>query len=115
MNFGYLIGAALFVLTYGLWVAYLAVMNLQRARDNGTLSKVAYVLGCPVMYGGLLLDFLANQLLMTIILLELPRELLVTARVSRHKKAGKGWRKKVAEWFCRVLLDPFDPDGCHCK
>jgi len=34
---------------YVLWVFYLAVMNLKRARDAGTLTKPALVLGMPVL------------------------------------------------------------------
>lgn len=44
----------------------------------------------------------------------LPRELLVTSRLSRHAK-GDGWRASVARWICVHLLDRLDPCGRHCK
>lgn len=111
--------AALHILLLGagimwlLWVFYLAVMNLKRVNDAGGLGRVAYLLGLPALIVGYLLDFLANVLVMTILLGELPQETTVTARLKRHKRESKGWRLKVAEWFASELLDKFDPDGAH--
>lgn len=99
---------------YGLWVFYLAVMNLKRAKDAGTLRPWARRLGGPVLFVGVLLDLLVNWLVFTVLLLELPRETLVTARLKRHLASGAGWRYRVARWFCADLLDAFDPSGCHC-
>ncbi len=106
-----LILAAVFVLFYTLWVLYLAVMNLKRVKDAGKLNKASLVLGTPILILGLVLDALLNVFVMTILLLELPRELTVTARLKRHNLAG-GWRKKVAALF-EPILDPFDPSGDH--
>lgn len=111
--------AALHLLVLGagimwlLWVFYLAVMNLKRVNDAGQLGRMAYLLGLPVLILGYLLDFLANVLVMTILLAELPQETTVTARLKRHKRSSKGWRLKVATWFASELLDRFDPDGVH--
>lgn len=107
--------APLILALYPLWLFYLAVMGLQRARDAGTLTPDARKLGTPLLYLGLLMDFLYNVVVLSVLFLELPRELLVTARVSRHKHLGRGFRKMLATWFCDNLLDPYDPDGCHCK
>ncbi|MET3132224.1 hypothetical protein AAKU55_002494 [Oxalobacteraceae bacterium GrIS 1.11] len=104
-----------FLALYALWLLYLAVMNLQRARDAGTLSRPARCLGLPLLYCGLLVDFLVNVLVLTVLLLEWPREWLVTARLSRHIKDAPGWRRSVSAWICSNLLDSFDPSGCHCK
>jgi len=101
-----------FLLLYALWVFYLAVMNLQRARDAGLLKGFAYPLGYLTLFIGLALDFLSNVLVLTVILLELPKETTVTARLKRHVK-NKGYRGAVARWFGAVLLDPFDPSGNH--
>lgn len=103
------------VVVYTLWVLYLAVMNLRAAQNAGTLSTAAYKLGLPVLYFGLFMDFAVNMTVCTVLFLELPKDLLVTARVSRHKFTGTGYRKTMATWFCAHLLDPFDPAGCHCK
>lgn len=107
--------APLIVTLYPLWICYLAVMGLMRARDAGTLTRDARILGAPMLYIGLLIDFLYNVTVCTILFLELPRELLVTSRVSRHKFQGQGFRKELATWICVNMLDPYDPAGCHCK
>lgn len=106
---------AAFAVIYVLWLFYLAVMNLQRARDNGTLTGAAYALGLPILYVGLVLDCLVNVVVLTILFLEIPEEALVTARLSRHIEGSAGYRQKLASWFCTNLLDAFDPSGCHCK
>jgi hypothetical protein len=95
-----------------LWVFYLAVMNLRRAKAVGLLSKTAWVFGTPVLVIGLLLDLLINLLVMSVVLWEIPRELTVTARLKRHHKQSTGWRLAVVLWF-EPLLDPFDHDGDH--
>jgi hypothetical protein len=97
--------------TYALWVFYLAVMNLKRAKDAGLLSKTAMALGYPVLIVGYLLDCFVNVFVLTWLLLELPRETTVTSRLKRHNK-GTGWRKAVAAW-AEPLLDPYDPSGDH--
>ena len=96
---------------YVLWVLYLAVMNIKRVRDAGKLSKPALVLGMPVLVIGLIVDLFCNVLL-SVVLMELPREMTVTARLQRHKRDSGGWRKKVVMWF-ELILDPFDPSGNH--
>lgn len=97
-----------------LWIFYLAVMNLKRAQDAGTMTKTAYVLGYPVLFIGLAIDILVNVFVVTFLLLELPRETLVTSRLARHIKGEDSWRKSVAKFICSNLLDSFDPSGKHC-
>lgn len=97
---------------YVLWVFYLAVMSLKHARDAGRLSKTAAALGYPVLLCGWVLDFVVNALVMTVMFLELPKEMTVTARLKRHNRHGSGWRQRLAKWF-EPLLDPFDPDLDH--
>lgn len=104
---------AAFALSYALWVFYLAVMNLKRVKDAGKLGKVALAFGTPVLIVGLVLDLLVNVLVMSIIMLELPQETTVTARLKRHKRESTGWRLKVTNWFASELLDQFDPSGVH--
>lgn len=55
-----------------------------------------------------------NATLLSLVFLERPREWFFSRRVSRHCRNGSGWRKSVACWICRDLLDAFDPDGRHC-
>ena len=101
-----------FLLLYALWVFFLAVMSLKRAKDAGTLTFWNKVFGYPVLFVGLLLDFLANTLVLTVLLGELPREGTATSRLKRHNKTSTGWRKAVAVW-AEQHLDQFDPSGDH--
>ncbi len=87
-------------------------MALKRARDEGKLSKFATSLGYPGLAVGYVMDFLTNVLICTPLLLEIPKETTVTARLRRHKKAG-GWRGKIATWVGDHFLDPFEQDGSH--
>lgn len=97
---------------YLLWIFYLAVMNLKRAKEAGLLNKTALVLGTPLLLLGYLVDFLMNITVMTLVLLELPQETTVTARLKRHHKESTGWRLAVVLWF-EPILDPYDPSGDH--
>jgi hypothetical protein len=98
-------------LTYGLYVFYAAVMNLQRVRDMGLLTPMAKVLAYPTLVVGLTLDLIVNFFVFSIVLLELPQELTVTARLRRHQ-SSKGWRLAVVK-FLEPILDPLDPSGDH--
>ncbi|MDR6768614.1 hypothetical protein J2W88_003918 [Acidovorax delafieldii] len=95
-----------------LWVIFLAVMSLKRARDTVGLSFWCKFFGYPVVCVGLLIDFAANVFLLSLILLEAPKEGTVTARLKRHNQGPDGWRKSVAKW-AEQLLDRFDPSGDH--
>jgi hypothetical protein len=98
--------------TYALYVFYAAVMNIKRVRDAGKLTWMGKALGYPTLVIGLLLDLFVNLTLMTVILLELPRELTVTSRLKRHHKESTGWRLAVVKFF-EPVLDPLDPSGDH--
>lgn len=113
MTTTYLLIASLMLgATYLLYVFYAAVMNIQRVRDAGQLTLLGKVFGYPTLLIGLLLDIFVNVTLMTIIMVELPRELTVTSRLKRHNVESKGWRLKVVKLF-EPVLDPLDPSGEH--
>ena len=101
-----------FVALYLLWIFYLAVMSLKRVQDSTGLNRACLVLGIPVLVIGLILVLICNVFIMTLILLELPQELTVTARLQRHHRDSDGYRLKVVEWF-ETVLDAFDPSGEH--
>lgn len=105
---------ASFVAFYVLWILYLAVMNLKRAKEAGLLSPTALFLGRPVLVVGLILDFIVNVGVMTLVLLELPQETTVTDRLKRLNRDPKTspWRRKVVAFF-EPILDPYDPSGDH--
>lgn len=113
MMVAFLIYIVLAVLAvYGLWIFYLAVMNIKRVRDAGLLSPWALRFGYPVLFIGIVLDMLVNWFVVTVLLLEFPQETLVTSRFKRHMRDSSGWRLKVVKFF-EPLLDPFDPSGNH--
>lgn len=101
---------------YALWVFYLAVMHLKRARDHGMLSRPALYLGYPVLLVGYALDVFVQLVPATVIFLDLPRELTLTGRLKRYlnTEPSGSWRESAAVWMCAHLLDQFDPDGRHC-
>lgn len=104
--------AACIAITYALYVFYAAVMNIKRVRDMGKLNTMGKVLAYPTLVIGLVLDFLVNVFVMSIVLLEFPREFTVTSRLQRHHRDSKGWRLAVVKFF-EPVLDPLDPSGDH--
>jgi hypothetical protein len=98
---------------YALWVFYLAVMNLQRAHVADNLGPVAFGLGLPLVAVAFLLDVLINVTLGSLLLCERPREFTLSVRLTRHIVEGSGWRRRVAVWIMRYLLEPFDTTGAH--
>jgi len=99
---------------YALWLFYLAVMNLKRAKDAGTISKVALWCGYPILFVGLALDLFVNVFVATVVFIDFPSELTVTARLKRYARDEPGtWRAVASQWFATYLLDVFDPSGKH--
>lgn len=106
----YLLYAAVSI--FLLWVFFLAVMSLARVKKTTGLNRQSEQLGTLVLIIGYVLDFNANVGVMSVLLLEWPRETTVTARLKRHNRAGIGWRAYVAKMF-EPILDPYDPSGDH--
>lgn len=99
-----------YVLMYVTWVHYLAIMNLKRNRRK--LTPFAKFWAYNAIFIGYPLDIALN-LVMSVPMLDFPRELLFSAKCERLLEEG-GWRGKIAAFFCRNMLDPFDPSGEHC-
>ena len=99
--------ACLFFLT---WVVYLATMNLVRNRES--MTGLPLMTGWAVFCFGVALSTTMNWLVFTFLLLEFPREFTLSARLSRHLKAG-GWRGRQAALIAEAWLDRFDPSGKH--
>ena len=87
--------------TYLTWVFFVAIMRLKELRDFGILTKesnpVVWYLGVFTLIIGLVLDFAVNMIPMTIVGLELPKESLVTQRLTRWHKSEPGhwWNRHV--------------------
>jgi len=123
MQIEYIFAAALYLLSgfvcfYGLWLFFIAVMNIKRVRDMGLLTPFAHALAMPILFVGLFLDLVCDVVFMTLIMLELPQEMTVTSRLKRHHRESTGddmlskWRMGVV-LFLEPILDPFDPSGDH--
>jgi hypothetical protein len=105
-------------LLYATWIAFLSIMALKSARDNGKLTKTAMVLAYPLLLVGWLLDFTLNMV-MSLVFLDPPREWLLTIRCDRYLASNDPYgmphyRQIIARWLCRQLLDPFQTGG-HCR
>ena len=97
------------------WGFYVLIMGLYRAYLTDRLGPVTKFLGAPFFITGYLMDVACQITFASLLFMELPAELLVTTRLTRHLKTGSGWRYRLASWLCTALLDPFDPTGKHCK
>lgn len=95
-----------------MWVGYLALTNLERVRVAQGLTKPQRLLAGVLLFIFGLLDVLLNWTFCVLLFLELPREITVSRRCTRHFKAD-GWRGDVARWLGRHALDPFDHRGAH--
>jgi hypothetical protein len=97
---------------YILFVLYVAVMGIMQAYDAKRLKWPVYPFAITTFVLGVLLDFVVNVTLFTLLFLEFPRHWLITKRLASH--IGKDtWRGKLARWICDNFLHPFD-EG-HCK
>jgi hypothetical protein len=99
---------------YSFWIVYIGVMGIYRAYLDNRLSKVVLYLLCPFILIGIIMDVFANLFVAPIIFMDMPKELLVTTRLTRYKRDDKGWRYNLANVICINLLDVFDPTGKHC-
>lgn len=97
------------VAAYALWVCYLALMNVCRVKREGKIKRVQLVLAAPLMLVGGVLDVAFNLVVGTVLLLDVPRELTLSARLARLHHKDKGWRGRVATVVGDYLLHDFDP------
>lgn len=97
-----------------LWVCYVFVMACKRVKDDGKLTRLAFLMALPVLIVGFALDIFLNCTLFTILCGELPKEKAVSERLKRYNENPNTWwwRKTVVRVF-EPILDPFDPSGNH--
>jgi len=109
--------------TLRLWNKYLGIMNLAHTRNVGKLPSQAKPHGTVLLLLGYIEDVAYNLTWASLIYLDPPRELLVTARMVRYKFGRKGhgpetgWRLTMTNYFCDAWLDPFDhhESGKHVR
>lgn len=98
------------------FVFFVALISLRDMRDSGRLAGLHWSVAgfaYSALAVGLMLDVALNWTVFTVIMLEIPQELLTTQRVRRHKRFGSGWRQRLACWVCRNYLTPIDPTHCE--
>jgi hypothetical protein len=59
-----------------------------------------------------IVDLIYNITIGTLLFLELPKELLFTSRLKRHKNGPDGDNKDFAIYVCSKLMDRYDPGHC---
>jgi len=101
--------------TVVLWVLYVLAMSLYKARARGRLTGWKLWAGYAFVAVAYVIDVIYNATIASLLFWELPHEWTVTMRCNRHIETGSGWRYKLAAALCRYLLDPFAPEGTHCR
>ena len=97
---------------YMFFIMYVASMAMIRAHSEKKLNGLLWVLCLPFVAVSIVLDFINNLIVFTLLFAELPREWLVTERLKRHAKQ-QTFRGKLARYIGNVILDPFDHTGAH--
>ena len=97
---------------YLFFILYVASMGIIRTHAEGKLNIVLWTLCLPFVAISLVIDFINNMIIFTLLFLELPRELLVTSRLKRHS-TQQTFRGKLARWIGTNILNPFDHTGNH--
>lgn len=105
---------ALLVLLWAFWVLYVFTMGLYRAFLQKRLKGLTLFMCAPFVAVALVLDFAAQVTVFTVVFLDPPTHLLVTNRLRAYMAGPEGWRRRLADYICKHLLDPFDPTGAHC-
>ncbi len=105
--------------TLGLWFVYRAVMWLKRRREAiEEKSRALYYLAYALVAAAWVLDVAYNWIVGTVLFADPPRELTFTSRLKRYRREPyvhydlASWRYRFATWFCRELLNPYDPEHC---
>lgn len=105
----HIIYALLFSLVF--WILFVSIMTLYKRRKQLIAGFLFYTL-LPI---GFMIDVVYNVTLGSLIFWELPHELTLSQRMTRHIKEDDGWRKKVATWICSKLVEPWDYNHCHLQ
>lgn len=127
--------AALYLIIYAVyavwlmrrtWEGFLAVMLLQARLVDQTLPPDKWTMGFGkvTVTLGVLYDVLCNLTVMSVILMEFPREFMVTSRVTRLSVSGildqadgkpLSWKQRVAMQMCGKMLNFADYRKKHCQ
>jgi hypothetical protein len=106
-----------FLATFIIWMLFATLMAMRDREELGRLPKILYILGKYVILPvGAIVDILYNWTFACVLFLDLPHELMLTARLERYLhdlKYWGTWRSRLALWFCKYMIEPHDPGHCH--
>lgn len=108
------------IFIFSIWISlvifyalYLAAINLWDNRNE--TSKWVLIAASPVLIAMILIDFLMQVTIFTVVFMDLPRETMVTYRLRRYREQKEAdWRTSMANHICTKALNPFDPTKHHC-
>lgn len=111
-----IVGSYLFMSLVYLGYLGIARLNIALKTNPEKVNKAVKILATPAVIIFVLADVLLNVVFGTLMFLQLPKfkKLLFTARLSDNANNGRGFRKSLAKFWCRELLDRFDHQGRHC-
>lgn len=100
-----------------LWYLAVTRLNLALKQTPEVVTLPVKILAYPWLIVGLLCDVVLGLVGGSIIFLQLPslNRVLFTAVLSYNANFGRGYRKNLARFFCRELLDRFDFNNRHCE
>ena len=111
----YLLLSPLFLVAW-LWLfflLYIGAMGIMRAYHAKQLNVWLYVMCLPFLVIAYLYAVLSNLTIVSIIYVELPKQLTVTERLKKHIDS-QTWRGELSRFICKKILSPFDHTGDHC-
>lgn len=97
------------VVFYVLYVFSINIWESRKEISNFTLGAVA-----PVLLLMIMTDFVMQMTLFSLFFMDIPRNLLVTARLKRYRAQPSGWRKRFADALCTRGLNTMAPTKFHC-
>ena len=69
----------------------------------------------PFAAAFIVLDFLFRVTFGTVMFLEFPsKDTLLFTGLCKEHKLEESWRGRLARFWCKNFLNPFDPSGKHC-
>jgi len=109
-----------FVATFILWFMFVNVMYIKnvllKKYPDGWKYKALMTIGVPLIIIGLIYDVIFNITYGTLIFLEWPHKdrLTLSTRMTRIiENRPETWRGTLAIFFCKYLVEPWDPGHCN--
>jgi len=97
---------------YAFYVCFILTMGAKAAWPQ--MGAIPQLMLAPIAVLAVLMDVCFNLFIATVLMVDLPQELMFTKRLDRYEaEENGGWRHTFALWFCRYWLNPFQIGG-HC-